>query len=122
MLLIITAIIWNVLNEPGIKNLKGDFKEVAFIRNEQNTGPIVRIYAVSVEGEHWKEMEQYGNYMPHTKYGTTRIYFFSAGSPYPSSLALGDDNIPTEMEENCLAIYEKDGMSQVKLRKYPFRN
>ena len=114
--------IWNVINQPGIKELKGNFKEVAFIRNEQNTGPVVRLYAVTVQGEPWKEMEQYGNYMPHTKYGITRIYFFSAGKPFPSTLALGDNSIPRELEENCLAIYEKDGMSQVTLKKYPFAN
>ena len=112
--------IWNVLNEPGIKDLKGNFKEVAYIRNEQNTGPVIRIYAVTVEGEPWKEMEQYGNYMPHNKYGNTRIFFFPANKSYPSKLMLGDENIPETMKENCLAIYEKDGMSQVNLRLYPY--
>ncbi|MEJ7692064.1 hypothetical protein [Daejeonella sp.] len=122
ILVMVGVMIWNVVNEPGIKDLQGDFKEVAFIRNEQNTGPVIRVYAVIVQGEPWKEMEQYGNYMPHTKYGTTKIYFFQADRPYPSTLALGDNNIPEEMKENCLAIYEKDGMSQVKLQRYPFRN
>ena len=98
--LIIITIIWNTLTEPGIKDLKSDFKEVAFIRNEQNTGPVIRIYAVSLKTENWEEMEKYGNYMPHTKYGTTRIYFF---------LSNGE-------------IHEKDGMSQISIRKYPFNN
>ncbi|MBC7759789.1 MAG: hypothetical protein H7069_13100 [Phormidesmis sp. FL-bin-119] len=120
VLLIISIMIWNVLNEPGIKDLKGNFKEVAYIRNEQNTGPVIRIYAVTVEGEPWKEMEQYGNYMPHNKYGNTRIFFFPANKSHPSKLVLGDENIPETMKENCLAIYEKDGMSQVNLRHYPY--
>lgn len=122
VLLIIIAIIWNAVNEPGIKDLKGDFKEVAFVRNEQNSGPVIRIYAVSVEGEPWKEMEQYGNYMPHTKYGTTRVYFFPANKPYPSALDLGDNNIAENLKENCLAVYEKDGMSQVNFQRYPYGN
>ncbi len=121
-LAIIAVMIWNMVRTPGINELKGNFKEVAFIRNEQNTGPVLRMYAVTVQGEPWKEMEQYGNYMPHTKYGTTRIYFFSSDKPYPSILALGDNNIPIDMEKNCLAIYEKDGMSQVIFQKYPFAN
>jgi hypothetical protein len=121
-LAIIAVMIWNMLTTPGINELKGNFKEVAFIRNEQNTGPVLRMYAVTVQGEPWKEMEQYGNYMPHTKYGTTRIYFFSADKAYPSTLVLGDYSIPREMEENCIAIYEKDGMSQVTFKKYPFAN
>lgn len=120
--LIIIAIIWNAITEPGIKDLKSDFKEAAFIRNEQNTGPVIRIYAVSLNSEDWKEMEQYGNYMPHTKYGTTRIYFFLNNSEIPEELNFGEVNIPERYKKNCIAIYEKDGMSQTSIRKYPFNN
>ncbi len=120
--LIIIAIVWNTLTEPGIKDLKSDFKEVAFIRNEQNTGPVIRIYAVSLKTENWEEMEQYGNYMPHTKYGTTRIYFFLNNSEIPEELNFGEVNIPERYKKNCIAIYEKDGMSQTSIRKYPFNN
>ena len=120
--LIIIAIIWNAITEPGIKDLKSNFKEAAFIRNEQNTGPVIRIYAVSLNSEDWKEMEQYGNYMPHTKYGTTRIYFFLNNSEIPEELNFGEVNIPERYKKNCIAIYEKDGMSQTSIRKYPFNN
>lgn len=120
--LIIIAIVWNTLTEPGIKDLKSDFKEVAFIRNEQNTGPVIRIYAVSLKAENWEEMEQYGNYMPHTKYGTTRIYFFLNNTDLPEELNFGEVNIPERYKKNCIAIYEKDGMSQTSIRKYPYKN
>lgn len=120
--LIIIAIIWNTITEPGIKDLKSDFKEVVFIRNEQNTGPVIRIYAVSLNSENWEEMEQYGNYMPHTKYGTTRIYFFLNNTDLPEELNFGEANIPERYKKNCIAIYEKDGMSRISIRKYPFQN
>ena len=119
---IVIAIIWNTITEPGIKDLKSNFKEVAFIRNEQNTGPVIRIYAVSLMTENWKEMEQYGNYMPHTKYGTTKIYFFLNSSEIPEELNFGEVNIPERYKKNCIAIYEKDGMSQISILKYPFKN
>ena len=119
-LLIIIAIIWNTISEPGIKDLKSDFKEIAFIRNEQNTGPIIRIYAVSMKAENWEEMERYGNYMPHTKYGTTKIYFFLNSSEVPENLNFGAINISEHYQKNCIAIYEKDGMSQRSIRRYPF--
>ncbi len=122
VILLIAVMIWNVASEPGIKDLAGNFKEVAFIRNEQNSGPVIRIYAVTVKGEPWAEMQQYGNYMPHTKYGTTRIYFFRENKPYPANLSLEEPHISPEMEENCLAIYEKDGMSQVKIQQHPYKN
>lgn len=120
--LIVIAIIWNTITEPGIKDLKSDFKEIAFIRNEQNTGPVIRIYAVSLKTENWEEMEQYGNYMPYTKYGTTKIYFFLNNSEIPEELNFGEVNIPERYKKNCIAIYEKDGMSQISIRKYPFKN
>lgn len=118
--LIIIAIIWNTITEPGIKDLKSDFKEIAFIRNEQNTGPVIRIYAVSMKTENWEEMERYGNYMPHTKYGTTKIYFFLNSTEVPKDLNFGDINISEQYQKNCIAIYEKDGMSQSSIRRYPF--
>ena len=114
-LVIIAAMIWNVATERGIKDLKGNFREVAFIRNEQNTGPVIRIYAVTVEEMHWEDMEQYGNYMPHTKYGNTKIYFFDAGKAYPTKLTLGEENIEEIFKKNYIAIYEKDGMGQVRM-------
>ncbi len=120
--LIIIAIVWNTITEPGIKDLKSDFKEVVFIRNEQNTGPIIRIYAVSLKSENWEEMEQYGQYMPHTKYGTTRIYFFLNNTDLPKELQFGEINIADRYKQNCIAIYEKNGMSQRSLRRYPFKN
>jgi hypothetical protein len=118
----ITAMLWNVLNEPGIKGLKGNMKETAFIRNEQNTGPVIRIYAVSVDQENWTDIEQYGNYMPHNKYGTTRVYFFLSNNPYTGKLELTGSNIQEEYKQNCIALYEKNGMSQSSIVKYPFRD
>ena len=119
---LVALMVWNILTEPGITDLQGNFKEVAFVRNEQNSGPVNRIYAVTVNGEHWKEMERYGNYMPHTKYGIMRIYFFSNKKQYPTKLILSDNNIGDSFKEYCIGIYEKNGMSQVYLRKYPFIN
>ena len=119
--LLIVLMIWNAISEPGIKDLQGNFKELAFIRNEQNTGPVIRVYAVSLDAERWEAMSQYGNYMPHNKYGNTKIYFFLDSENAPKSLSLGDKNIDKQFEKYCIAIYEKDGMSQASLTRYPFR-
>lgn len=119
---IVIGIIWNTITEPGIKDLKSDFKELAFIRNEQNTGPVIRIYAVSLKSENLEEMLQYGEYMPHTKYGTTRIYFFLNDGDLPKELNFGEINIADKYQKNCIAIYEKNGMSQSSIRRYPFKD
>lgn len=120
VLLIGCIITINLINQPGVKDLKGGFEERAFIRNEQNDGPVVRIYIVTVQGEYWEQMIDYGNYMPHTKYGTTKVFFFNA-EKYPLEIELTEPHFRDEFEQYCLGVYEKDGMSQVHLRKYPFR-
>lgn len=117
----IAGMIWNVLKEPGINELKSNFKEVAFIRNEQNTGPVIRIYAVVMDKEDRDEIELFGNYMPHTKYGKTKIYFFLRSKPFPKSLKFGDINIDDEFKAYCIAVYEKNGMSQSSVTLSPFK-
>lgn len=109
--------IWDAISQPGIRNLKGNFQEEAFYRNENNTGPIIRIYTVSVEDTLWHEMRQFGNYMPHNKYGNTKVYFFLKGKPIPSEIYPGEENFNKRFKEYCLAVYEKDAMSNINFKK-----
>jgi hypothetical protein len=115
------VIVFNMISQPGAKDLKGNFKELAFVRNEQNDGPILRIYAVSLSEPHWEEMEHYGNYMPHNKYGNTKVYFFLENGVLPSQLKLGSNPFDTQYQQNCIGVYEKDGMGVITLKKYPFK-
>ncbi len=113
-------IIWFIsdsFSQPGPQDLKGDFKEIAFYRNENNTGPIVRLYAVTVSDTLWQEMRQYGDFMPHTKYGTTKVYFFQKGGPVPETLYPGEENFDPQYNRYCIGSYEKDAMSQAAFRK-----
>jgi hypothetical protein len=103
------------------KDLRGQFKELAFYRNEQNTGPVIRIYAVSVSDTLWKEMEIYGSTMPHNKYGNTKVYYFLNKNEMPRSLSAIDGSFEKEYQENCIAKYEKGAMGQIVLVKFPFR-
>lgn len=119
--ILILYFIYDSFSQPGVDDLNGDFKEVAFYRNENNTGPIVRIYAVTVADTLWQEMEQYGNYMPHTKYGTTRVYFFLNSQPAPEQVQPGQQNFEKQFEPYTLARYEKDAMGQASFMRYPFR-
>ena len=117
-------LIWfiaDAMNQPGVQDLKGGFREVAFYRNENNTGPIIRIYAVTVADTNWQEMEQYGNFMPHTKYGNTRIYYFLNTNPLPTEVYPGSENFEARFQEFAVAKYEKDAMGQVSFVRYPYR-
>lgn len=119
-LALVAWFVYYSFSQPGPQDLKGDFREVAFYRNENNTGPIIRIYAVTTSDTLWQEMQAYGNYMPHTKYGNTKVYFFHSSQPVPAEVTPGDVNIPTQYQQNVLAVYEKDTMGQVSLIRHPF--
>jgi hypothetical protein len=114
-------LIWFVVDagsQPGVQDLRGGFTEVALYRNENNTGPIQRIYAVTVaDTTRWAEMRQYGDFMPHTKYGNTRVYFFAAGRPAPTVLRPGTEPFDPAFAGNCLAVYEKELMGNVSFKK-----
>ncbi|WP_162052890.1 hypothetical protein [Pontibacter pamirensis] len=112
--------IYDSFSQPGPQDLAGDFKEVAMYRNENNTGPIVRIYAVTVADTLWEEMQTYGEFMPHTKYGNTKVYFFLKDSPAPEEVFPGEPNFAQQYQEYNVAVYEKDAMSQASFRKHPF--
>ncbi|MGY4385972.1 hypothetical protein ACVWYN_003022 [Pedobacter sp. UYP24] len=108
-----SVIIWKTFTQPGTESLKGNFKQVAFLRNEQNTGPVIRVYAVTVTDTVWKEMVDFGNYMPYNKYGNTKVYYFLNSKPYPTALQLGKINFNKLFNVHCLGMYQKDFMSQV---------
>jgi hypothetical protein len=115
----IVYILYDSFSQPNTNDLKGNFKEVSLYRNPNNTGPIVRIYGVTVEGKPWDEMQKYGDMMPYTKYGTTTVYFFSQDKPAPKILQPGAQNFGPEFNESCLARYAKDANGQVSFVKNP---
>jgi hypothetical protein len=121
IILLMGWFIFDSLSQPGVGDLKGNFQEVATYRNENNTGPIVRIYAVTVADTLWREMRQYGDFMPYTKYGNTKVYFFRQGQPVPKVVQPGQENFSSEFNKYCLAKYEKEVMGNVSFKPYPFQ-
>lgn len=110
----------DTLTQSGIEDLKGGFTEVANYRNENNTGPVQRIYAVTVKDTTAAQLKEYGDLMPHTKYGNTKVYYFFEGKATPKQLIPGDVNFDTQFNANCFALYEKSAMGNVGLLKWPF--
>lgn len=120
ILVLIIFMVKDVFDRPGIGDMKAGFKEIIKYRNANNTGPVQRIYIVTVKDSIWKEMEDYGNLMPHTKYGNTKVYFFMQNGNVPSILEPGEVNFDPIFNKSCIALYEKSAMSQVAFNKYPF--
>lgn len=114
-------ILYDSFSQPSTGDLSGEFKEVAFYRNENNTGPVNRIYAVTLKDTLWQQIQTYGELMPHTKYGTTKVYYFLQGKPAPTHVSAGKDNFEDIFKPYCLAVFEKDALSRISFKKYPFR-
>ena len=119
-IIVLVGIAWMLkdsFSQPGTKDLAGDFKELDFYRNENNTGPIIRIYAVSVSDTLYKEMVAYGNLQPHTKYGTTKIYFFRKRLPKAININSAEPYFDQKFNRYCIGVYEKNGMGNVSFSR-----
>lgn len=121
VLLLLGWFAYDSLSQPTTQDLPGDFQEVAAYRNENNTGPITRVLAVTVTDTLWREMRQYGDLTPYTKYGNTKVYFFRQGQPVPKVVQPGAVNFSAEFNKYCLAKYEKELMGNVSFRRFPLR-
>jgi hypothetical protein len=121
VVLIVFWIIGDMLSQPSVGDLEGEFVETAFYRNENNTGPVLRIYAVYTPDTLWNEMKAYAEFMPHTKYGNTKVFFFNELSHSPSKLSPEAPYFDTELKKHCIGFYEKSAMGQERFVRFPFR-
>ncbi|MCY4781487.1 hypothetical protein ORI89_17660 [Sphingobacterium sp. UT-1RO-CII-1] len=97
--------IWEAFNQPSIKDLPGDFKETAFVRNEQNKGGIIRIYAVSVGDIQNANYEACADLFPTNDYGSiTKIYFFDKKKGFPKELSLEAPHYDTNRYEAIMIL------------------
>lgn len=123
-LLVVILVIWMLKGtffQPGTGDLKAGFKEVAQYRNENNTGPVQYVFAVTVKDTIWSEMETYGNYKPHHKGGNTKVYYFMEGTPVPKELSPGNVNFNEGFNKGCVGLYEKSAIGYTSVNKHPFK-
>lgn len=112
-------LVQDFLQQRGPADLKGGFEEIAFVRNEQNKGGIVRVYAFRVTDTTDADYLGCGELLPHNDYGSvTKAYFFLAGDATPESLLLEPPHFDTT-RFHPVAVYlkNKDGIGNVS--KYP---
>ena len=119
-LALILGIIYITFNQPGDERFSTQFQEITFLRNENNTGPINRIYAIYVQDSIWKDLESYAAAKPYTKYGSTKVYFFIKDYSDKSFLSWQEPNVAVAQQEGCIALYHKENNGRVTFRKYPF--
>ncbi len=117
LIILIGVMVYNSISQPGTGDLKTKFNEIKAIRNEQNDGPILRAYLVTIDTVDLVDMKIYGDFMPHNKYGNTKVYFFDQKKPFPKSLSLLEPVFDRQFEKYCLAVYEKNGMGEAVIRQ-----
>src|SRR5690606_5995859 len=107
------------MQRRGPADLKGGFEEIAFARNEQNKGGIVRIYAFSVADTSDADYLGCGELLPHNAYGSmTKVYFFQAGKAVPKSIQLESPHFDTA-HFHPVAVYLKSTDGVGKVSTYP---
>ncbi|SEG31744.1 hypothetical protein [Sphingobacterium lactis] len=112
LILFLGYLIYDSYSQPSIEDLPGDFKEVAFVRNENNKGGIIRIYAVTVGYQMNAAYDQAADLFPVNDYGsTTKIYFFDKNKPFPTALQLEDPHYDTAKYE-AINILRRTGTSK----------
>lgn len=112
LVLIISYFLYDSFTQKSIKNIPGDFEEVAFVRNEQNKGGIIRIYAVTVGDLRHADFDACANLFPTNDYGSrTTVYFFDKNKGYPTTLTLDPPHFDTA-RYNAISIIKKTGSSK----------
>ncbi len=103
--------------QPGMERFEGKYEELGKYRNENNTGPVVRIFAVKAldPNENW--MKEYGDAQPHTKYGKTIVFFFSEDINQKIELSPKEPYIDQSLESYVLYTYEKTPMGEVRFKQ-----
>lgn len=122
VLVLVGWMLKGTFTQPGVEALKSGFKEVARYRNDNNTGPIQYVFAVTVKDTSATEMITYGDFKPHHKGGNTKVYYFMEGTKVPTTVTGGKQNFLPEFSESWLMLYEKSAMGNVSLTKNPNRH
>ena len=117
VLVFVGIVIWSAASNSGMNKLTIDFQEVAFIQNENNTGPVMRRYIVAVSDTVWSELEAYGNLMPYSKLGSTEVFYFLMNTDYPQEVSLSNTPFEKVFEDKLVAHYLKNNMGQISLKR-----
>lgn len=112
ILAILAFMLKDSLTQKSIEDLPGEFKEVAFVRNEQNKGGIIRIYAISVGKPAEADYKACIDLLPVNDYGSsTTAYFFDKNTPYPNSLTIEAPHYDGKKFQ-AIQISKKSGMDK----------
>lgn len=114
--ILLYQIINSTLSQPGLDRFEGKYEELDFYRNENNTGPVLRVYAIRVLDEDRTWMKEFAEAQPHTKYGKTLVFFFSEKLTQQIELSPTEPFFSPELREFLLAEFEKTPMGESRFQ------
>lgn len=115
--IVIYKIIALSLTQPGLKQWEGKYEELDYFRNENNTGPVIRVLAIRVLDEDLEWMKEFGDAQPHSKYGRTLVFFFKPTLSEKIELASKEPFFDEKLRTYLVAQYEKTSMSESRFLK-----
>jgi hypothetical protein len=110
--IVIYKIIDMSISQPGLKQWEGKYEELGYFRNENNTGPVVRVLAVRVLDEDLGWMKEFGDAQPHSKYGRTLVLYFKPTVTEKIKLGSKEPFFEEKLHPYLIARYEKTSMSE----------
>lgn len=110
--IVLYQIISASFSQPGKEQWEGKYEEIGYYRNENNTGPVVRVMAVRVLDRDEKWMKAFADSQPHSKYGRTQVFFFSEDVSGNIALNPTAPFFSEEFRPYLLAEYEKTPMGE----------
>jgi hypothetical protein len=102
--------------QPGMERFEGKYEELGHFRNENNTGPVLRIYAIRTLDEDQTWMKEFAESQPHTKYGKTLVYFFSQDVSGPIELSRTPPYFDQSLDEKVVASFERTPMGEPRFK------
>lgn len=112
VVIVIYQIMSSSLSQPGLEQFAGKYEELDFYRNENNTGPVLRVYAIRALDPSQEWMKDFADAQPHTKYGRTLVFFFSSELTEKVTLSPQEPFFSKEYRPFLLAQFEKTPMGE----------
>ena len=113
--IILAMIVKESFSEQGIAAYQDQFEEVGYYRNENNTGPVLRIYAYRTQVEDPEVLKSFADLLPHTKYGRTLVFFVNESVKATVVLSPESPYFPESLSPFIFAKYEKTPMGEQQL-------
>jgi len=112
VVVVLFLIVKESFSGSGTEAYREQFVELGHYRSENNTGPVLRLYAYRSLTADPAVMKEFADLLPHTKYGRTLVFFFGETGMDSVTLSPKAPHISTSLASQPLATYEKTPMGE----------